>query len=373
MFIVDAHQDIAYNALEWGRDPRYTVAETREREAREHPDYCNEDAQGGICMLGLPELRRAGFLLVFGTLFAYPLMGVGKSIHERYQLTQTYRTPAEAERVAREQLAFYSRLAQEAGLLHVRTRTDLARLLAAWSQGHAADGERPLGLLLLMEGADPIQRPADLEEWFALGLRVVGPAWAHGSRYCGGNGRPGPLTPAGRELLQEMQRLGLILDTSHMADESFWQALAHFEGVVIASHSNCRALVDRPRHLSDEMIRAIAGRDGVIGVVPVNPFLEAGWSRQQRFPVPLSRVVEHIDHICQLTGSAAHVGIGSDVDGGFGRDETPTELDTVADFPRLAEALATAGYSQEQIAQIMGGNWVRLLERALPPVSEGAA
>ncbi|MBX5449673.1 dipeptidase [Thermogemmatispora sp.] len=366
MFIVDAHQDIAYNALEWGRDLRRSVEETRALEAREHPDYCREDAQGGICMVGLPELRRGNVAIVFGTLFAYPLVGIGKGINPRYQLTQAYREPDGAWRVAREQLAYYQELARDAGVWMILTQKDLERFIGAWSQSRGADAQRPFGIVPLMEGADPVRRPEEVDDWFAAGLRVLGLAWAHGSRYCGGNGRPGPLTPEGRRLLQHMERVGLVLDTSHMAEESFWQALEHFSGVVIASHSNCRALVDSPRHLSDAMIRAIAARGGVIGIAPINPFLYSDWKRSQPFPVSLRRVVEHIDHVCQLVGSADHVGIGSDLDGGFGRDETPQELETVADFPRLADALAEAGYAQEDIVRIMGGNWLRLLERALP-------
>jgi membrane dipeptidase len=370
MFIVDAHQDIAYNALEWGRDLRRSVAETRALEAREHPDYCREDAQGGICMVGLPELRRGGVAIVFGTLFAYPLVGVGKGVNPRYRLTQSYRDPDGAWPVAREQLDYYRRLAQEAGVWLLLTQEDLERFIGAWSQSNGADPQRPFGIVPLMEGADAVRRPEEAEDWFAAGLRVLGLAWAHGSRYCGGNGRPGPLTPEGRRLLHHMQRVGLVLDTSHLAEESFWQALEQFEGTVIASHSNCRALVDSPRHLSDAMIRAIAERGGVIGIAPINPFLYANWKRSQPFAVSLRRVVEHIDHVCQLTGSANHVGIGSDLDGGFGRDETPEELETVADFPRLAEALAAAGYAQEDVVRIMGGNWLRLLERVLPRAAD---
>jgi membrane dipeptidase len=163
-----------------------------------------------------------------------------------------------------------------------------------------------------------------------------------------------------------MERTGLILDTSHLAEKSFWQALELFSGPVIASHSNCRVFKPTDRHLSDDMIRALAERDAVIGVVPVNTFLTSEWRRDNRFSVGLEQVVHHIDHICQLTGSAGYVGIGSDVDGGFGRDETPRELDTIADLAKLADALRGAGYPEEAVIGIMGGNWRRFLEKALP-------
>jgi membrane dipeptidase len=163
-----------------------------------------------------------------------------------------------------------------------------------------------------------------------------------------------------------MERVGMILDTSHLSEESFWQALESFQGPVIASHSNCRVFTPTDRHLSDDMIRALAERDAVIGVVPCNPFLDGRWSRANRFPIGLEQVVRHIDHICQLTGNSLHVGIGSDIDGGFGRDETPTELDTVADLAKLADALRSAGYAEEDVVRVMSGNWRRFLERTLP-------
>jgi membrane dipeptidase len=176
-----------------------------------------------------------------------------------------------------------------------------------------------------------------------------------------------------------MDRVGLILDTTHLAEESFWQALKLYRGPVIASHSNCRALTmskfdehtrqaNGQRHLSDDQIRALVERDAVIGVVPCNPFLDATWTRENRFGIGLDLVVRHIDHICQLAGNALHVGLGSDIDGGFGRDETPRELDTVADLAKLADALRSAGYKEEDVVSIMGGNWRRFLERALPAV-----
>jgi membrane dipeptidase len=216
-----------------------------------------------------------------------------------------------------------------------------------------------------MEGADPIRAPAEVEQWFADGLRLVGLAWK-GTRYSGGTDMPGPLTPLGKDLLKEMERVGLILDVTHMAEESFWQALEHFHGPVIASHSNCRVFAPSDRHLSDHMIHALAERDAVIGIVPANFFLDGTWNRHNRFKIGLDQMVRHIDHICQLTGNALHVGLGSDIDGGFGRDETPEELDTVADLAKLADALRQKDYKEEDIIRIMGGNWQRFLERSLP-------
>ncbi|HKS69815.1 MAG TPA: membrane dipeptidase, partial [Ktedonobacterales bacterium] len=203
-----------------------------------------------------------------------------------------------------------------------------------------------------------------VRDYYARGLRILGTSW-HGTRYGGGTRAPGPLTVLGRDLLGEMARLGMILDISHMAEETFWQALDVFPGRVIASHSNCRAYTPTDRHLSDEMIQALAARDAVIGTVLANSFLEGGWKAGDPL-LTLDAVVRHIDHICQLTGTTRHCAIGSDFDGGFGVESTPAELDSVADLGRIGQALAAHGYSEADVAGILGGNWLRLLEESLP-------
>lgn len=365
LLLIDAHEDIAYNALEWGRDIRQSAYQTRARETREHPDYQNMDAAGGITMAGLPELRQAGFGIVFSTLTALPWEEMRKEVGAQYTQTQTYRTRDDAYQVAHQQLSYYQELVQEQEVSLLRTRRDLSTFLAAWRQAPSQDPYRPVGLVLLMEGADAIRTPEEVEHWFAEGVRMIGLAWNTGSSYAGGNVTGGALTQAGRALLEKMDRLGIALDTSHLSDESFWQALASFNGPVLASHSNCRALVDRPRELSDDMIRALAEREGVIGISPYNSFLVPNWSRTRQ-PVRLEQMVAHIDHVCQLVGNARHVGLGTDLDGGFGREETPEELDTVADLLKLHEALRRADYTTEDVRNILGGNWLRWLERVLP-------
>lgn len=384
MLIIDAHQDIAYNALELGRDIRQSVQTTRRREMRKPLSVIGTDARTAraalqvteerdIAMSGLPELRRGGFGIIFGVIFAHPAL---EDDDGEGACSEIYHSTEEAYRVGQGQLLYYRQLAEEPGITLIGSQEDLRDTLMAWEGTKESDPERPLGLIPLMEGADPIRTPEEVERWFADGLRIVGPAW-YKTRYTGGNACPGPLTPEGKVLLKEMERVGLILDTTHMAEESFWQALQHYHGPVIASHSNCRSLtmhkfdaqtaqINGQRHLSDEQIRTLVERNAVIGVVPFNCFLDATWTRQNRFDIGLELVVRHIDHICQIAGNARHVGLGSDIDGGFGRDETPRELDTVADFPKLAHALRSAGYSEEDIIGIMGGNWRRFLERALP-------
>jgi membrane dipeptidase len=225
-------------------------------------------------------------------------------------------------------------------------------------------GTKSLAAILLVEGADPLRTPADVAEWFAAGLRIVGLAWK-ATRYAGGTGMPGPLTPEGRELVRELDRVGILHDVSHLAEESFWQLLDLTGRPVLGTHSNCRAIVPTDRQLSDAMIRAIADRGGVIGINFFDKFLlppdEFGKRR-----ATLRDVVRHIDHICQLVGSARHVAIGTDMDGGFGREQIPEEIRTSADLPRVGDALAEAGYAAADVDGILCGNWLRYFRENLP-------
>lgn len=377
MMIIDAHEDIAYNALEEGRDIRVSAYTTRRREARKHLKVIGSDPSArerrGIAMSGLPDLRRGGFAVIFGVIFAMPARG------PEDKGVLSYHSVDEAYIVGRNQMDYYRRLAEEPGISLIKSKQDLQEVLMAWEYTREDDSERPLGIVPLMEGADPIRIPAEVENWFASGLRIVSLSWSK-TRYCGGTFATGPLTRMGRSLLVAMERVGMILDITHISEQGFWQALEHYHGPVIASHSNCRALtmaraqhlnteyarIVSERHLSDDMIHALVERGGVMGIVPFNSYLDASWTREKRFDVRLEQMVRHIDHVCQLAGNAQHVGIGSDIDGGFGRDETPVELDTVADLAKLADALRSSGYKEQDVVNIMGGNWRRFLEHALP-------
>jgi membrane dipeptidase len=356
--IVDAHQDLAWNMLTFGRD--YTRSALATRAAEQNGPAVQRN---GSTLLGLPEFLQGQVAVIFGTLFVAPAR----------QKTgpwdaQAYATPEEAHRLAQAQLDAYHRLADDNQAFElIATRGDLDRVVATWTTPEAA---RRVGLVPLMEGADPIREPQEAEAWMARGVRIVGLAWS-GTRYAGGTGEPGPLTPEGRKLLDVMAALGLILDLSHASDESFLQALDRFPGTVIASHANARALLKgfaRPeRLLSDEMIRRLAEAGGIAGVVPYNRFLKAGWQPGDgKAAVTLADVVAHVDHICQVTGSAAHVGVGSDFDGGFGMERTPAEIDTIADLQKLDGALRARGYSPADVAGILGQNWINLLRRGLP-------
>jgi membrane dipeptidase len=277
-----------------------------------------------------------------------------------------YTNATEAHRLANAQLDIYHRLADNHDQFKlISTQDDLQAVLTTW-EGDSPLDERLIGLLPSLEGADPILEPEEVEAWYERGLRAVGLAW-EGTRYAGGTHEPGPLTRLGYALLEVMADLNMILDLSHLAEESYFQAVEAYEGVTIASHSNPRRFLPTSRGLSDEMIVLLAERGGVIGIVPYNLFLKPDWRRgDRREEVSLTVVVDAIDHVCQVTGSHRHVGIGSDFDGGLGLEHVPAEVDSVADLQQISGLLAERGYEDEQIADILSGNWLRLLRRALP-------
>lgn len=357
--IVDAHLDLAWNALTFGRDYTRPALVTRERE-----QHTETPARNGHTLLGLADFLVGRVAVIFGTLFAAPQR---RKLGEWDRLT--YADSAQAHRLYAQQLDYYHQLVDEHQAFQlIGARGDLENVLATWQQDDLA--KRRIGLVPLMEGADAIREPKEAEWWMERGVRIVGLAWAS-TRYAGGTGEPGPLTPEGRRLLNTLADLGLMLDLAHASDESFLEALDRFEGVALASHANPRALVKNPprpeRFLSDAMIRRLAERGGVIGVVPYNRMLNGEWQASQgKQAVTLEAVAAMIDHLCQVTGSAAHAGLGSDFDGGFGVASTPAEIDTIADLHQLAPRLAARGYSEPDIAAILGGNWIALLRRGLP-------
>lgn len=346
--IVDAHEDIGYNAVALGRDVRRSALETRRLEQGTDISEGN-----GTCMVGLPQWLEGRVAVVFGTVYAAPAR------RSKPSGPDVYTNAGEAHALGAQQLDIYRRLADDEERIDlVERRDDLEQVLQSW------EGDSPkVGVVLLMEGADPIREPAEAEWWFERGLRLIGLSWMAGTRYAGGDAAPGPLTDLGRDLLDVMADLGMGLDVSHSSEASFFEAVGRFEGPVVASHANPRALVPGARQLSDEMIRLLAERDGVVGIVPFNGFLRPDW--QTTLPT-LDDVVAAIDHVCQVVGDAAHVGLGSDFDGGFGAEDTPSAFDTVADLQRIAPALSEAGYQPEHVEAVMSGNWLRVLGELLP-------
>jgi len=340
--IVDAHLDLAYNALR-GRE---VLRPAREQTA--DPE--------GIPSVGLPDLRAGGVGLICATIFCAP--GTPKE--------PGYRSPDEAYAMAMDQLAWYHRGAN-GEISFVMGKEDLTEeggLAPHPPSPVSVAAPRPVKSIILLEGADPIRSPDDLPIFYNSGVRIVGLAWRQ-TRYAGGTGMPGPLTRDGIRLVPELDRFRIVHDTSHLAEESFWQLLELTSGKVIASHSNCRAIVPTDRQLSDAMIRAIAARDGIIGINFYDRFLISPDEYGKR-RATLADVVRHMKHICDLLGNASHVGIGTDMDGGLGREQIPIEIETSADLPRLADALAAGGFADEAIHGIMGENWMRFFGSAFP-------
>lgn len=359
--IVDAHQDLAWNALSLGRNYSLSAQQTRQAE-QGGPN----PGRNGSSLLGLPDYLRGNVAVVFSTLYAAPL----RRRFGEWE-TQCYKDTAQAHLVYAKQLDYYERLADEHQQFKlINTVKDLEGVLATWKEPVPAE-QRRIGLVRLMEGADGVREPKEIEWWYERGVRVVGLAWA-ATRYAGGTGEPGPLTDEGRELLNEMAHFGLILDLSHSSDESYLQSIERYQGVVIASHANPRALLKNPqrpeRFLSDDMIRVLAQRGGVAGIVPYNHFLNTEWRLEDgKDALTLdTTVVAMIDYICQLTGSADHVALGSDFDGGFGQERTPAEIDTVADLGLVGTRLQARGYTEADVEKILNGNWLRILRQGLP-------
>ncbi|MBZ0268417.1 membrane dipeptidase [bacterium] len=362
MIVVDGHLDLAFNKLGTGRDPRESALAVREREgeAADRPFL-------GRCMVGLPQMRSARTAVVFPTIF---LARKRDKLPIERPEPVTYETAEEAERAGLRQFDFYRELTEQedSGFRMIGTRADLDAVVAAWEAAPGAgdaDGAPDVGFVPLMEGADPIRVPEDAAAWFERGVRIVGLSW-RSTRYAGGTSEPGPLTKLGRRLVPELARVGLILDLSHAAEESFFEALDLTDGPVMASHSNPRHVCDTDRQLSDEMIRRIARRDGVIGAVPFNMMLVEKWRDSGSPRVPLRRFAEAIHHTAQVAGTHTVAAIGSDFDGGFGAESAPDGLDTIADLPRVAEALADLGFTDGQIRDILAGNWLRFLRKHLP-------
>jgi membrane dipeptidase len=359
VLIVDAHLDLAWNALQWNRDLTQSAYTIRTQEvAVPGPGR----GQGTV---SLPELRRGRVALCFGTTLA---RSTGRPVDH-----VDYLSPAQASAAAQGHLAYYRALERQGYARVITTRGDLDRHIREWeawdSGNHPALADAPpLGVILSMESADPILRPEDLTHWWESGVRAIGPAHYGPGRYAGGTGSELGLTSSGLELLAEMARLGVVLDVTHLSDQSFEQALDCYGGPILASHNNCRSLVPHQRQFDHDQIRAIVARDGVIGVAFDAWMLTPGWTHgvSTNRGVGLTQVVDHIDHICQVAGGSGHVAIGSDLDGGFGREQSPYDLDTIADLQQLNGLLSGRGYGQADVEAILHGNWLRLLRRVLP-------
>jgi membrane dipeptidase len=347
MFVVDAHLDLSYNALNWNRDLRLPVSAIRQMEQG------MAEKGRGANTVAFPELRAGEVGICLATVLARAKPEGRSNIDFRNQET--------AYAMAQGQLAYYKLLESEGECRLVRDAPGLRSAFESW-RGDAQNA--PFGFILSMEGADPIVSPAQAARWWEDGLRVVGLAHYGPSAYAHGTASSGGLTLRGVDLLRAMAELGMILDLTHLADQSFWEALKIWKGPALASHNNCRALVPGDRQFDDDQIRAIVERGGVIGVAFDAWMLAPDWSLSLRPKVQLQAVADHIDYICQIAGNARHVAIGSDLDGGYGTEQCPEGLDTIADLQEIPDLLAGRRYSETEIAGVMHGNWLRFFETA---------
>lgn len=354
MLIVDAHLDLAMNAIEWNRDLTRPIDEIRRREAglTDKPDR-------GKGTVSFDEMRRGGVGLCVATQIA-------RYVAPDSDL-QGWNSPEQAWAMTQAQLAWYRAMEERGELTQIRDRAGLEQHVANWEGAGSwkLGSSKPIGYILSLEGADSIVTPAHLENAYAQGLRAVGPAHYGPGRYAYGTNSTGDLGTHGRDLLKEMARLGIILDVTHLCDESLRDALDHYDGPLWASHSNSRALVPHNRQFSDDQIRELIGRGAVIGAVMDAWMLVHGWVRGHTTPqsanVTLETVVDHIDRVCQIAGSSQHSMIGSDLDGAFGREQCPSDVHTIADLKKLEDVLSARGYTSQDVDNIFSANFLRFL------------
>ena len=356
MFTVDLHLDLAMNAMEWNRDLRSDVVEINAREAGK------SDLPGrGRATVSFQSLRNGGIGLVVATQIAR-FVPPGSSL-------SGWHSPEQAWAQTQGQLAWYSMMEEAGELEMIRDRTALEKLLERRPTGHEA-WTGPIGYVLSLEGADSLVSPDFLERAYAYGLRAVGPGHYGPGRYANGTNASGRMGDLGIELLRRMDDLGMILDATHLCDDAFWQALELYRGPVWASHNNCRAIVDHNRQFSDDMIRVLIERDAIIGAAMDAWMIVPGWQKNISTPegmgCTLDRLMDHVAHICSIAGNCRHVCIGSDLDGGYGSEQCPSDITTIADVARIPDLLRARGFADAEIEAMMHGNALRFLRNALP-------
>lgn len=354
MFTIDAHLDLSMNALEWNRDltKPLSAINSREKGLTDKPDRAK-------ATVSLPELRKGNIGLVVATQIAR-YVEVGNPL-------PGWHSPEQAWAQTQGQLAWYKAMEDEGEMVQIRDLESLEKHLHLWVH-ELPLGTKPIGYILSLEGADSIVNLHYLEKAYASGLRAIGPAHYGPGRYANGTDAKGGLVGKGRELLKEMERLNIILDATHLCDDSFWEAMDHFQGHVWASHNNVRALVDHNRQFSDEQIKVLVERGAVIGGAMDAWMMVPNWVRGKSDPKAmdcgLEKLIDHMDHICQIAGNANHIGIGSDLDGAFGREQCPYDLESIADLQKIPGLLKKRGYADQDIEKVMHKNWLRFLRNA---------
>jgi membrane dipeptidase len=353
-FLIDGHLDLSMNAMEWNRDLRLPISELNNRES------CLDDKPDrGKATVTFEELRKGNIGLVVATQIARyvkpdsPLPG--------------WFSPEQAWAQTQGQLAWYKAMEADGQLTMIQNKEDLDAHLTNWNSSENDD--KPIGYILSLEGADSMVDLSYVEKAYAYGLRAIGPAHYGPGRYANGTDSSGELNKEGIALLQEMDRLNMILDATHLNDDAFWDALNRDKGTIWASHNNCRTFVDHNRQFSDDMIKALIERDAVIGVALDAWMMAPNWIRGTSTPQSTNCNMEvmanNIDHICQLAGNSNHVAVGSDLDGAFGREQCPYDLETIADIQKIFPILKSRGYKPEDIEKIANGNWLRFMRKAL--------
>jgi membrane dipeptidase len=351
MFIFDAHLDLSMNAMEWNRDLRNDVTTLRhlEKGMNDKPD--REKAT-----VSFPDLRKGNIGIVVATQIA--------RFVKPNSTIPGWNSPQQAWAQTQAQVAWYKSMEEEGEMVAITDKKSLQQQIELWNDGTSND-KKPIGYILSLEGADSIIDISYVEKAYNYGLRAIGPAHYGPGRYANGTDSTGKMGANGIELLKEMERLNIILDATHLCDDAFWQALENFNGPIWASHNNCRSLVDHNRQYSDEQIKELISRGAVIGGALDAWMLVPNWQRGISTPLSmqcnLETAFKHMDHICQIAGNANHIGIGSDLDGAFGTEQTPYDLDTIADLQKLVFIFRSHGYAEEDLKKIFHQNWINFL------------
>jgi membrane dipeptidase len=348
MIVVDSHLDLAWNALNWNRDLTLPLEEIRRAEAG------MDEYHRGANTVCFPEMRRGDVAICLATVLS-------RCTPAKEPLLD-WRSQEIASAMGHGQRTYYRILEKQGHMRMLQSADDIHSHLDAWRKG----SRQAIGYILSMEGAEPILSPDDAADWWEKGLRAVGLTHYGPGLYGDGTSASDGLTPKGFELLKAFEQLGMVVDMTHLTDKGFWQVMETYQGKVIASHNNCRSLVPGERQFSDEQIKALIDRGAVIGGVLDSWMLWPGYVRGEtdNSQIKLRMVTDHMDHICQLAGNARHIAIGSDLDGGFGKEQSPSDLETIADLQQIPVFLREKGYAQMDIEGVMHGNWVRFFTEA---------
>ena len=352
-FIFDAHLDLSMNALEWNRDLTRPIEEINLREK-----ILNDKPDRGNATVCLPELRNGNIGLCVATLIA-------RYVKPKNKLPG-WNSPSQAWAQTQGQLSWYRAMEEKGEMVQITNISDLNKHLSVWKEDKL---DSPVGYILSLEGADSILSMEHLEIMYKKGLRAIGPAHYGPGTYAFGTDSDGKIGEKGKRLLRKIEELNLILDVTHLSDISFWESIEIFNGPIWASHSNCRSLVPNKRQLSDDQIKVLISKGAIIGMALDAWMMVPNWKRGISDPIKkrlfLEKIIDHIDHICQLSGNSNHVGIGSDLDGGFGKEQCPQDINSIADLQKINKVLKKRGYKNEDINKILSQNFINFLFNVL--------